>query len=267
MKDIRDNIFREIRDRSVTAVILADDSGITAGTKMALEKALDLGLNVLHTLEEGRSVHRGDEIARFTGTPKQVAIAEDLLMGCMAKFSGVATAASRFVKASGNNIRIVCGAWKKMPVEIKDALRNAVTAGGADSRICREPFIYLDKNYVRMLGGIKQSLDAVSGFTEYRKVIQIRGIENDIAVEAVEAARCRADIIFVDSGNQEDIKTVSMKLCGNGLRQNVKIAFGGNVKLEDIDRLKTLDVDILDIGREIIDAPMLDLKMEVIDIR
>jgi nicotinate-nucleotide pyrophosphorylase (carboxylating) len=98
-------------------------------------------------------------------------------------------------------------------------------------------------------------------------VIQIRGIENDIAVEAVEAARCRADIIFVDSGNQEDIKTVSVELDGNGLRQNVKIAFGGNVKLEDIDRLKTLDVDILDIGREIIDAPMLDLKMEVIDIR
>ncbi len=265
MKDIRDDIFREIMDRSVTAVILADDAGIIAGTKAAFEKASELGLTVDYMVEEGRSVNPGDEITRFSGGPKQIAQAEELMMGCMAKPSGVATAAGRCVKAADEKVRIVCGSWKKMPAEIKEALRSAIVVGGADFRICSPPFIYLDKNYVRLLGGVEMTLEAVCRLTDYKKVIQIKGDQKDIAWEATIAARGGANIIFIDSGNHEDINTVSMELCRNGLRGNVKIAFGGNVKIENIVTLKTRNVDILDIGKEIIDAPLLDMKMEVIN--
>lgn len=34
----------------------------------------------------------------------------------------------------------------------------------------------------------------------------------DIAWEAVEAAQCHADIIYIDSGNPEDLKAVSKAL-------------------------------------------------------
>ena len=264
MKDIRDDIFREVFNKSVTAVIYADDDGIIAGTDAAHKKALELGLNVLNMLTEGRSVHQGDEIARFTGNPKQLAIAEDLLMGCIAKTSGVATASKRCVRVAGDKMRIVCGSWKKMPVEIKDILRNAVSVGGAAPRICNLPFIYLDKNYVRMLGGIKQSLEAASLLGGQEKVIQIKGTHKEVGFEAVQAAQFHADIIYIDSGVPEDIAVVSEALKKKGLRKKVKIAFGGNVKFDDIEDLKTMDVDILSIGKEIIDAPLLDLKMEVI---
>jgi nicotinate-nucleotide pyrophosphorylase (carboxylating) len=264
MKDIRDDIFYKISDRSVTAVVLADDAGIIAGTEAARKKASDLGLNISFMMEEGTAVNPGDEVVRFSGSPKQIAEAEDLLMGCIAKPSGVAVAAGRCVTAAGKDIRIVCGSWKKMPVEIKDVLRQAVSIGGADPRICNPPFIYLDKNYVRMLGGIKKSLDAVSHFVEHKKVIQIKGTQNEVAVEAVEAALGHADIIYIDSGNPGDIAVVSEALEKKGLRENVNIAFGGNVKIADIDTLKNMDVDILGIGKEIIDAPLLDLKMEVV---
>ena len=264
MKDIRDDIFLKILDRSVTAVILADDVGIIAGAGAARNKAADLGLTIVHIMDDGSAVDSGDEIARLSGSPKQLAIAEDLLMGCIAKPSGVASAAGRCVEAAGGKIRIVCGSWKKMPVEIKEIIRLAVAVGGADFRISSPPFIYLDKNYVRMLGGVKNSLEAVSQFSGHKKVIQIKGDQKDIAREALEAARCRADIIYIDSGNPEDIETVSSAMRENGLRKNVEIAFGGNVKLSDIPILKTMDVDILGIGKEIIDAPLLDLKMEVL---
>jgi len=52
-----------------------------------------------------------------------------------------------------------------------------------------------------------------------------------------------------------------------GLRDELKIAFGNNVKIEDIDRLKKMDVDIIGIGREIVDAPLLDLRMEIVEIK
>ena len=264
MKDIRDDIFQSVLNRSMTAVILADDAGIIAGTGAARKKASLLDLTIVQMMEDGHAVQSGDEVARLRGSPKQLAVAEDLLMGCIAKPSGVATAAARCVDAAGKKIRIVCGSWKKMPVEIKDVLRQAVSIGGADPRICNPPFIYLDKNYVRMLGGLKKSLDAVSHFVEHKKVIQIKGTQNEVGAEAVEAALGHADIIYIDSGSPGDIAVASEALQKKGLRENVKIAFGGNVKIADIDTLKTMDVDILGIGKEIIDAPLLDLKMEVI---
>lgn len=263
MKDIRDDIFSKIIDQSVTAAILADNAGMIAGTRSAIEKAMELGLTVDRVIQEGAFVSAGDEVMKFSGNPKQIAMGEDLLMGCIAKPSGIATAARRCVKAAGEKIRIVCGSWKKMPVEIKETIRSAIVTGGADFRISSPPFIYLDKNYVRMLGGVEKSLEAISHLAEYKKVIQIKGDQNDIAGEAIEAARCRANIIYIDSGNPEHIKAVSKALSEKGLRGKVEIAFGGNVKIEDIEDLKAMDVDILGIGKQIIDAPLLDLKMEV----
>ena len=264
MKDLRDDIFREIRDRSVTAVILADDAGMIAGVSAATEGAAELGLTVNRVIPEGTFVSAGDEVMKFSGNPKQIAMAEDLLMGSIAKPSGIASAARRCVRKAGEKVRIVCGSWKKMPVELKEAIRSAIALGGAHFRISSPPFIYLDKNYVRLLGGIERSLQAVSYLADHKKAIQIKGNQKDIAGEAVEAAQCGANIIYIDSGKSEDINAVTKALGEKGLRQRVEIAFGGNVRIEDIDDLKAMDVDMLCIGRQIIDAPLLDLKMEVV---
>jgi nicotinate-nucleotide pyrophosphorylase (carboxylating) len=265
MKDIRDDIFRDIIDRTINAIIIADGGGIIAGTNAAFQKALELGIDVVQIMEEGGKVNPGDEIVRFKGNPKKIAMAEDLLIGSIAKPSGIATAAERLRKKASENIRIVSGAWKKMPVEIKEIVRKAITVGGCDFRISSEPFIYLDKNYVKMLGGIRKSLETVEQLADHKKVIQIKGNQKDIASEALEAVQYHADIIFIDSGKTEDLKTVSGQLKKNGFRKRVEIAFGGNVKIGDLDFLKTLDLDILDIGKEIIDAPLLDLKMEIVE--
>jgi len=267
MRDLRDEIFAGVMTRSVTAVILAEEDGMIAGTEEATEQARALGLGVLAILREGEPARAGQEVARVSGNPKQIALAEDSLIGLMAKSSGVATAARRCVDRAGERIRIVCGAWKKMPAAIKDSLRRAVAVGGASTRISDDPFIYLDKNYVRMLGGITKALHGVDHLVGYQKVIQIQGHEADIGLEAREAADSKADIIFVDTGRPGDIGIVAKALDDMGLRDAVRIAFGRNVRPEDIDGFRDVPVDILEIGRPIIDAPLLDLRMQVIEVR
>ncbi len=37
--------------------------------------------------------------------------------------------------------------------------------------------------------------------------------------------------------------------------------------LEDLEAMKELDLDILDIGRQIVDAPLLDMRLELVDAR
>lgn len=264
MIDIRDEIFRCKVGRQYSAVILAADHGILAETKAAAKTALELGLSFNEFPNDGTEVHPGNEIVRITGGPKQIAMAEDRLIGTMAKPSGIATSAKRFSDLAGARPRIVSGAWKKMPLSQKEAIRRAIVVGGAGGRICDEPFLYLDKNYVKILGGLAACLDAVAGINGHVPVIQLKGDE-DIGEEACLAARHGAGIIFIDTGWPGDLDLVSRALNQAGLRSGVELAFGGGVRLDDIELLKTMDVDILDIGRPIVDAPLLDMRMEILE--
>jgi len=266
MQDLRDDIFKHVMTRSVTAEIVAEDRGILAGMQAAEDKAKSLGLGSIRMAAEGQPVQGGDVIATVSGNPKQIAVAEDHLIGLVAKPSGIATATRHCVNRAGPHIQIVCGAWKKMPLVLKPSIRNAIVTGGGYFRISRDPFIYLDKNYIQMLGGIKNSLQAVAHLAGFKKVVQIKGRQKDIALEACEAAELNADIIYVDSGHPQDLQALADLLGREGLRDKVKIAFGGSVKIEDIDRFKDLPVDILEVGRPIVDAPLLDLKLEVVRI-
>lgn len=264
MWDIRDDILDSIAEQTVIAAIITDDDGIIAETTAVKREATELGLTTSHILTEGSRVKRGDEVARFCSRPKQVVMAEDRLIGLMAKPSGIATATRRFVEKAGGRPAIVSGAWKKMPHSQKESIRRAILTGGGNCRISYDPFLYLDKNYVRMLGGIKESLAAVSSLKSYAKVVQLKGDYGDIDREACEAVDHGADIIFIDSGSRHDLESVMARLIQLGWRNRVKVAFGGNIQLEDVEPLKALDVDILDIGRQIIDAPLLDMRLEVI---
>ncbi|HMK50938.1 MAG TPA: hypothetical protein VK551_00435 [Thermodesulfobacteriota bacterium] len=263
--DVREELLKNVQRKKVTASIVVDEDGILAGITSTKEEAGKLGLSILKVVNEGSPVRKGDEVIRFSGTPRQIVMAEEILMGLMAKPSGIATRAHKFVKATGGKPKVVCGAWKKMPPSLKEMIREAILTGGALSRIEALPFAYLDKNYIELLGGIKKSLEAVTSLSHVSKVVQVRGRYQDIVSEACEAAESGADIVFIDSGKPDDVRRIVERLRQRGLREKVKIAFGGGVNLEAIDELKNLDIDILDIGRQIVDAPLLDMRLEIID--
>lgn len=265
--DLRDAIFQSISAKVVTATLSADDDGLIVGIPDFETTADDLGLDVRFVIDDVTWVKAGDKIAEFRGAPKQIAKAEERLIGMLAKPSGIATHTRKFVEAAGDDLRIVSGAWKKMPMVLKHVIRHAIRSAGADFRISRVNFVYLDKNFVRMLGGIRQTLVATSHIADHEKVIQIKGHYDEIDAEAVEAAEAGAQIIFIDTGHMGDIERVSQALIKRGLRQQVVLAYSGNVRLTDIPALRETDVDRVDIGRAIVDAPLLDMKIDVIDIQ
>jgi len=262
--DVRDRILGKVAEKVVTVHIIADEGGIVAGSDAVVKEAERLGVLLEGIVEEGRRVRAGDVLAMLRGTPKQIARAEEVLIGLMAKPSGIATAMREFVRKAGRRPRIVCGAWKKMPPQLKEVIRGAIVTGGGSFRMAPEPFVYLDKNYVEMLHGIRGCMKAASELNGAAKVVQLKGRYRDIAQEACEAAALGAAIIFIDTGIREDIDRVSEALSRLGLRERVRIAFAGNIKLDDLAELKRMDVDILDVGRAIVDAPLLDMRMEVV---
>ncbi|EAX48461.1 Quinolinate phosphoribosyl transferase [Thermosinus carboxydivorans Nor1] len=261
--DIRDAIFASVGNRTFMAKVITESSGIIAGSKRLAEALMSLGVTVNQLLGDGAAVDAGAVIATITGQAKQIAMAEEIVIGIMAKPSGIATAAQKAVQAAGPDLRIVCGAWKKMPPEIKHIVREAVACGQAAFRISDQPFLYLDKNFVRMLGGIEATLTAVRDMDDKQKVIQLKGYYGPVVEEALTAVKCGADIIMVDTGRLEDVTAVHEALMAKGWRDRVQIAFAKGIKIEAISELKGRGIDILDIGVAIIDAPLLDMKLEV----
>jgi nicotinate-nucleotide pyrophosphorylase (carboxylating) len=262
--DLRDIIFEDIKYRRFIAAVISEEEGLVSGIDLLKRRGKEIGVEFLFLLKEGSHITRGTVITKFIGTPKQIAICEDNLIGLISKYSGVASAAEKVKQISNRKTRVVCGAWKKLPGEIKVFLRSAVEVGGLKTRIADKNFIYLDKNYVRMFGGIKESLEAVRKMRDRLKVIQIRGETAPIETEALDATRSGADIVMVDTGKIQDVRRVAEALRRENKRRLVKIAFASGIKLSVIPTLVGEDIDILDIGRTVIDAPLFDMRLDVL---
>ena len=148
--------------------------GYIAGIPFAQKATKLIGIEAGWKKKSGEPVRKGEAIAHFRGTPEQVAKLENIVIGLISKPSGIATAAHEAKTLAEGKIRLVSGGWKKHPIPIKGIILEAVTAGGIAHRLVDEPFVYLDKNYARIFGGISKALQAVASLSGI-KVIQLRG--------------------------------------------------------------------------------------------
>ncbi|MGQ9598860.1 MAG: quinolinate phosphoribosyl transferase [Anaerolineae bacterium] len=257
--DIRDQIFAGLGERQYIARLTATMGGVLAGVAAAEEHGRAAGLQLEWAGPEGRLLAPGDVVVTVTGTARAIALGEERLPACLCKASGIATSARKAVELAAGRVRVVSGAWKKMPPELKGMVRRAVEVGGMPTRIVDGPFLYLDKNYVRMLGGIRAALAAVEALDGVR-VIQVRGEEAPIAEETVLACQGGAGVVMVDTGNRQDAIAA---LAAAAAYPTVRIAFAGRIRHEDIPALADLGIHILDIGTAVVDAPLLDMKLDV----
>ncbi|MDI9258708.1 hypothetical protein [Alicyclobacillus sendaiensis] len=260
--DIRDPLFAPIRDRVFRAMVTATRPGLVAGIDEASAQADGAGVEISAKVKDGDWVAPGDVLLSLRGGPKAIALAEDRILGPLMMASGWATRAAE-LRHLAPNTRLVCGGWKKIPNVIKPLLHTALVSAGVDLRMVDEPFVYIDKNYLRMFGGISEALAAASIFPERLKVVQLRGEWGDIGEEAVEALEHGADVLMVDTGSLADlavVRRVVQSRSGAGTR----IAFAGGVTADTLMVLVSrFDVYAVDIGGAILDAPLLDLRLDV----
>lgn len=263
-EDIRYSLFSEIMNHEVTACLTTCSDGVVAGVSHACEQAETIGVSCLASVKDGMFVKSGEVILTVVGNPVQICQAEDILIGSISKQSGIATAAHTAVLESEKQVDIVCGSLKKIPSELKHSYRHAIITGGAQPRISDAPFIYLDKNYIKIFGGIEQAVKNAQKISDSAIVIQLKGNFGTVEDEARQAIVSGANILMIDTGNPEDIAPVIALIDRTNMHDFVKVAFAGDVKLADVKYLSHSGIDILCIGREIIDAPMMDMKFDVI---
>jgi len=261
--ELREFLFEPLKDKTFSFKITAKEAGILSGVGKLKELAAQIGLEVLAVAEEGEELVPGKAVLKAKGNAEMVAQAEELLLGAIGKPSGVATAAAAIVKQAGQ-VKVVCGAWKKVSQAVKDELRQAALTGGAGQRISDKPFIYLDKNYIRMFGDVHTAVSRARSFDAERLIVaQIRGETQNIVEEARAAVGAGAGILMVDTGLRADLEAVKHVAEVEGWRENIQLAFAGGVVMEDLEKIVALKPEIIDVGRAILDAAMLDFSLDV----
>ncbi|HJN52796.1 MAG: hypothetical protein QGI68_14875 [Pseudomonadales bacterium] len=263
--DIRDRIFEPLVGQHFRAMVLAAGDGVLAGISGAVTEAERAGCTARVLADDGDIVANGTEVLELTGLANGLATAEESVMGALGKPSGIATATRQLVDRAGPSLQIVAGGWKKMPRAVREMIRDAVQVGGAKARIEATPFLYLDKNYVRMFGGVAATLEAVQPMAGYRTVIQIGQYRQSLQEDTRAAVVGGVSTLFVDTGDISDLHGVIKTLEALNARQRVRLAFGGGVGPDEVKELAQLGVDALCIGRAIVDAPLVDFRMEIVE--
>jgi nicotinate-nucleotide pyrophosphorylase (carboxylating) len=261
--DVRAFLFKPLEHKLFTAQLTAAEQGILAGSSLASSRALDLGLCILASSTDGQKVQQGFCVLRVRGSAEQMSRGEEELLACLGKTSGVATAAARFAAMARGRARIVCGGWKKVAPDLRKDLREAIAIGGASIRLLDEPFVYLDKNFVRMFSSMTEAINRGCSLNGRTVAVQIRGDNGFVAEEAWGAYSAGAGVLMVDTGKVEDLRAVVEAARSGGFRNKVKFAFSGGVTSERLEEVIAAGADIIDIGRAIIDAPLLDFRFDV----
>ena len=242
------------------AIVTSTEPGIIAGLEL-LDPEVSAPTGEWKVIvPEGAWVEADAPLIEVVGTAAELAVAEDYVMGSLGFASGVATGAKAFIDAAPKELSIACGGWKKLPVALKPLLRAGLATVGVLPRLIDGKFIYVNKNAVFLLGSVEAAINAGRALNHGPVAIQVRNRE-----EAEFAARCGAGVIMVDTAKLEDLADIHQFLQRMNLRNEVILAFGGGVKVTDLSAAFEAGAETVDVGRAILNSPLLDLRMQVID--
>ena len=242
------------------AIVEATEEGVIAGTHfLDSQKTPAPSGEWTLLVEEGATIAPGQALVHIRGTAAELGVAEDYILGALGFASGIARRARAIRMQAPSALSIACGGWKKLPPALKPLLRAGLAVADVLPRLVAMDFVYLGKNSVILLGGVDAAIAAGRAVDHGPVAIQVRNIE-----EALHAVHCGAGIIMVDTGDIADLRAIAEALEVNALRSKIWLAFAGGVRVEDLPHVHACGADAVDMGRAILDAPLLDLRMRVI---
>ncbi|MDX1577861.1 MAG: carboxylating nicotinate-nucleotide diphosphorylase [Gemmatimonadota bacterium] len=244
------------------ARIIARSPGIIAGTEPAgrVFAAIDEGVEVAWEGGDGGRVAAGDRIARLEGPLRSILSAERVALNFLARLSGVATLAARYVEAvAGSGATIVdtrktTPGWRRLE-------KDAVVAGGATNhRMGLYDMVLIKENHARACGGIAAALEAVAAGAA-REGLEVE-VEVSTLDELEEALSGEPDRILLDNMEPAELRVAVARVARSPEPRPLLEASGG-VDLGSVRAVADTGVDLISVGAITHSAPALDLSLLV----
>ncbi|MCU1485272.1 MAG: nicotinate-nucleotide pyrophosphorylase (carboxylating) [Actinomycetia bacterium] len=246
--------------QQATAAFVAREEGVVAGGACALETfaQVDPSVEVDWKVDDGGAVEPGTEIGRVSGSLASILIAERTALNFLCHLSGVASLTRRYVRAAHGDARI----WdtRKTTPGLRALEKAAVRAGGGrNHRGNLSEWVLLKDNHIAGMGiteAIARARERWPGRT-----VQC---EADTLAQVDEAIAARADIVLLDNMSPED---VAKAVAARGDADRPLLEVSGGVTLHTVSRYAGTGVDLISVGALTHSAPVLDLGLDIVEVR
>lgn len=245
------------------AHLLVKENGVIAGVELALLifKHVDKNLKITEFIKDGALIKKGDIILIVEGKAQSILLAERLVLNCMQRMSGIATATHKLVSlCKGTNAKVID--TRKTTPNIRGLEKWAVLlGGGANHRIGLYDMILIKDNHVDYAGGIKQAIEAANAYLKIKKKklkieIEARNLNEVDQILAVG----KVDRIMLDNFSTADIKK-AVKII-NGKYQTEA---SGGITENTIASYAKCGVDFISVGALTHSIKSLDLSLKAIE--
>lgn len=246
------------------ARLIIKDEGIIAGLALAelIFRRADKNLKVDILLKDGDSVKFGDIGLTVEGSARSILTAERLVLNCMQRMSGIATATKNAVeKTAGTNTKILD--TRKTTPNCRIIEKWAVQIGGAvNHRFGLFDMIMLKDNHVDYAGGVEK---AVLAAQKYRKDYEAKtGKYLRIEVETRNLNEVKevlaiggVEVIMLDNMDIPTMKE-AVALIGN----TCEIEASGGITLDQIPQVAACGVDYISMGALTHSIKSLDISLK-----
>ncbi len=243
-----------------TAVFRARCAGVIAGIDVAawVYRLIDPALQFLPEVTDGTAVVADQEIARVTGSARNLLRGERVALNFVQRLSGIASLTARYVEAvRGTQARIVD--TRKTTPGLRALEKYAVRVGGGHNhRRDLSDMMLVKDNHLVALHAYGRSLP--EAITQARSALP-HTIKIEIEVDRVDqipaALEAGADVILLDNMDPPTLRAAVDLIAGQALTEA-----SGGVRLETVRELAATGVDLISVGALTHSVTALDIGLD-----
>lgn len=236
--------------------LLAKQAGVLAGQTVfeRVFSLLDDNVRVEWFKQDGQKFNDGDKIAIVHGPVDSLLTGERVALNFIQRMSGIATTTNQTVKQLENSSIKLMDTRKTTP-GLRILEKYAVKVGGGyNHRYNLSDMIMLKDNHINAAGGVKEAIKLAKEHSPFIKKVEVETENIEMVKEAVQAG---ADIIMLDNMTPNEMKEAIAIIDGRAV-----IEASGNLSVDNINQLKSLEIDYISSGAITHSAGIVDLSMK-----
>ncbi len=224
-------------------------------------KQVDKTLKTTVFIKDGAKIKKGDIVLIVEGKAQSILLAERLVLNCMQRMSGIATATNKLVSlCKGTDTKVID--TRKTTPNIRGLEKWAVLlGGGANHRIGLYDMIMIKDNHVDYAGGIKQAIEAANAYLKIKK----KKLKIEIEARNLNEVKQILAVGNVHRIMLDNFSTVDTKKAVKLIKGKYQTEASGGITEKTIASYAKCGVDFISVGALTHSIKSLDLSLKAID--
>jgi nicotinate-nucleotide pyrophosphorylase (carboxylating) len=240
------------------AVMMAREAGVVAGLPVAAAvfRRLDPAVNITGDVRDGAAVASKTVLMTVAGDARALLSAERTALNFVGHLSGIATAASEFVRLIAHTKARVCCTRKTTP-GLRALQKYAVRCGGGfNHRFGLDDAILIKDNHIAVAGGIRPVLERAKAAAGHLVKIEIE-------VDTLDQLETVLDVGLADAVLLDNMTPAMMKQAVAMVAGRLTIEASGGITHASAAAIAESGVDYLSSGAITHSSPNLDVGLDI----